>query len=101
MERPRCQMTGCKNVAEISRKITYEDGTQKIYYKKECTSHIRIKRGLTSTGKPPRKNICAFCGWNGPCDWHRKLSGANGGTYKYENIIEICPNCHRLQHTQK
>lgn len=42
---------------------------------------------------------CSICGWNKTtCDFHRKKYGRNGGQYTKENIIVLCPNCHRLVH---
>ena len=46
-----------------------------------------------------RKNPCSLCGWDKfTCDFHRKVTGENGGKYNIENIIVLCPNCHKLVH---
>ena len=44
------------------------------------------------------RNKCGICGWAGPCDMHRLLSGKEGGKYTKDNIKILCPNCHRLVH---
>lgn len=43
-------------------------------------------------------NKCELCGWEGVCDRHRKISGKNGGKYTKDNVIVVCPNCHRMIH---
>ena len=52
--------------------------------------HKKAKRN----GKPWGDNqVCARCGWHGPCDHHR-LDKNKG--YVQENVLVLCPNCHRL-----
>ena len=42
------------------------------------------------------KNACERCGWNKSyCDRHRLKHGAK---YTKENVIILCPNCHRIEH---
>lgn len=41
---------------------------------------------------------CSLCGWYGPLDSHRLVPGKDGGEYVLGNVINICPNCHRLLH---
>lgn len=44
-------------------------------------------------------NPCQVCGWNkANCDLHRIIPGNKGGKYTEDNIIVLCPNCHRLVH---
>jgi len=46
----------------------------------------------------PNKS-CQFCGWDKAfCDRHRIVEGKNGGVYSKENVVSLCPNCHRLIH---
>lgn len=45
------------------------------------------------------KHTCQFCGWNKTtCDVHHKISPLNGGKNTKENLVVVCPNCHRLIH---
>jgi hypothetical protein len=40
---------------------------------------------------------CKVCGWcEDVCDVAHKESRKRGGKYKEENLILLCPNCHRL-----
>ena len=41
---------------------------------------------------------CSVCGWVGPCDRHRVISGRDGGEYIEANVQILCPNCHKLKH---
>ncbi|MBE3141571.1 MAG: HNH endonuclease [Thermoplasmata archaeon] len=42
---------------------------------------------------------CIFCGWDkAECDAHRIIYGCNGGQYTTNNVVPVCPNCHRLIH---
>lgn len=41
---------------------------------------------------------CAICGWNeSKCDVHHIVSGEES----FENLIIVCPNCHRVIHKNK
>lgn len=45
---------------------------------------------------------CMICGWNeSTCDIHHIIPKKHGGTDENENLIVICPNCHRKVHTHK
>lgn len=45
---------------------------------------------------------CAVCGWGeDTCDIHHILSRARGGSNLLENLVCICPNCHRKAHSKK
>jgi len=42
---------------------------------------------------------CELCGWNkAHCDLHHKKNKRYGGDSSLENLITVCPNCHRLIH---
>jgi hypothetical protein len=42
---------------------------------------------------------CASCGWDqSNCDRHRLVAD---GKYVPENVVILCPNCHRLVHQGK
>lgn len=42
-----------------------------------------------------RKAACEWCGWDeATCDIHRIIPG---GPYTAENVITLCPNCHRVE----
>lgn len=47
------------------------------------------------------RNTCQLCGWNKTkCDIHHKMPLSEGGNNESENIILICPNCHRMIHNK-
>jgi 5-methylcytosine-specific restriction endonuclease McrA len=42
---------------------------------------------------------CMNCGWNeGPRDVHHIIPVSEGGKNEINNMITLCPNCHRLAH---
>jgi hypothetical protein len=47
-------------------------------------------------------HTCQICGWNkANCDIHHKIGRSNGGKWEKDNLILVCPNCHRLLHKNK
>lgn len=43
---------------------------------------------------------CSICGWNeSSCDIHHIIPKSKGGTNDADNLIIVCPNCHRVIHT--
>ena len=100
MNKPICETKDCNNVTEIHKRTVSKD-----YYRKICSSCKRKKYGMPSAYERDRekfralkKGYCSLCGWKGPCDIHRIVEGYKGGQYTEGNVVEICPNCHRLEH---
>lgn len=59
------------------------------------------KRTITKILKRANKG-CSICGWNeSTCDIHHIIERKNGGTDNIDNLIIVCPNCHRIIHTTK
>ena len=88
MEKPPiCQVEGCER-QRCSKGI--HRGVRR--YHRFCSSHRLIYR---KTKTLPNLDKCVICGWDGPCDSHRSVSGDG---YTEENTFIICPNCHRLLH---
>jgi hypothetical protein len=105
MERPKCSMVNCNNLAMQHRKR--EDGT--MIYRKLCTTHHCRKYKMPVGSQEKRRGLsgfrdierskCVICGWDkAECDRHRIVFGADGGLYVEGNVISVCPNCHRLIH---
>ena len=111
MIRPKCSIVGCNNLAT---KI-YNKKHKKQYYRKLCSKHFELHYGIRQQKQLQRKASaygvsvkefskikitgCSFCKWNKcNCDIHRIKNGKDGGRYTKENIIVLCPNCHRLVH---
>ena len=45
---------------------------------------------------------CSICAWDeARCDIHHILPKKNGGTNSLDNLIVVCPNCHRKAHENK
>lgn len=48
------------------------------------------------------KNICSVCEWDkDSCDIHHIVPRHKGGTNELSNLIVLCPNCHRMAHSNK
>ena len=99
MDRPKCSIEGCKNLAKKNC-LTWIDAKGNKCVRKGnpylpmCNSHTDQR--VYGTDK------CILCGWNkARCDKHRlkviSKSGKRPGYYK-ANVISLCPNCHRLVH---
>jgi len=89
-KRSRCRVPGCTNMT--CSKGRYNGRPR---YGNVCGKH-------KSQGKRKRRTLsgkCSLCGWVGPCDIHRIVFGCDGGQYRRGNMMEICPNCHRLIHS--
>ena len=42
---------------------------------------------------------CEVCGWDkATCDQHHIIPRSQGGNNQKENLIDACPNCHRMIH---
>jgi HNH endonuclease len=70
-------------------------------YLKEWELHDRAraihKNKLKDGWNKLRKiNICQNYSWNGKCDRAHIISKKDGGSYRAENILILCPNCHRM-----
>jgi len=111
MGRPLCSVEGCS--ARAAKR--YGKRYKKQYYRKLCQRHREIKAGKREKKQLQRKALaykvsveefseikiseCSLCGWDKVnCDIHRIKHGCFGGKYIKENIVVLCPNCHRLAH---
>jgi hypothetical protein len=92
---PKCSVTGCNNNC-----MSAGHG----YYKKLCTRHHRLKYKMPVNSRMPNHltgEPCSKCGWDKSfCDTHRIIGGKDGGKYTKDNVISLCPNCHRLEHSK-
>ena len=108
-KRPFCSVNGCKNLAKYKR--TTKKGERR--YSKLCSTHNNHKYGYTHPRKGNslerrKKKLkeslgvsCQICGWKkAPCDLHRIIPGKDGGKYTTDNIMVLCPNCHREKHLE-
>lgn len=92
----------------MRRQCEYEDcvklGRNKGWYKgnvrydRFCEQHHRLRagEGLYQGQQIIPNKVCENCGWDKTgCDRHRRVR--ERGYFK-ENVIVLCPNCHRLAH---
>lgn len=104
MERPKCEIEDCDNFTEARK---YKSGFST--YRKICQTHRKKKKdGKGKCTRGGRRRVwfrecsqlpCSQCGWNKSyCDRHRIIPGSEGGKYIKENVIPLCPNCHREEH---
>jgi quinolinate synthase len=95
-DKRRCSVEGCTNLGDIHKVVNH-----KVFRRKLCWSHKNKKYDLplgpmqSRFRKNNRCDKCDICGWDGPCDVHRKIQQ---GKYNAENMMSSCPNCHRLIH---
>lgn len=89
MARKLCSQEGCNNLAASKG---WQNGH--VRYDKKCQTHRRLD---AKTNKKLIKNdFCENCGWDkAPCDRHRLIKEQG---YIKENVLILCPNCHRLIH---
>jgi hypothetical protein len=101
--RPICVIDGCSNLRMM--KYRHKDGTHG--YDKMCSTHHRRKYNMPICPDDKmgiiksqlRKSGCEICGWDkAECDVHRVIYGCDGGEYVSDNVLTLCPNCHRLMH---
>lgn len=56
------------------------------------------KRTVSKLLKRAEKE-CVLCGWNvATCDIHHIVERSNGGSDDHDNLVVVCPNCHRSIH---
>ena len=101
-----CVIEGCNNIRRWSKRVG-----DIVYRGKLCDKHHRkfygMKRGHQDNSEDRLKKLirklpCKVCGWDkANCDTHRIVNGKAGGEYKKDNVIALCPNCHRLVHLGK
>ncbi|MFA5299168.1 MAG: HNH endonuclease signature motif containing protein [Lutibacter sp.] len=70
--------------------------------RKQVSSILEVTTRLASKQLNKFKIGCSICGWDeARCDSHHIISRENGGKDTLDNLIIVCPNCHRLIHIKK
>ena len=81
----------CKLQAPHYTDVSYFDNILDV--SKRTISKILIRIGA---------NKCSICGWNeSTCDIHHIIPKSKGGSNDDSNLIIVCPNCHRIIHSNK
>lgn len=75
---------------------------QRKHYKENPQSILDLSKRTISKILERANKGCAICGWNeSTCDIHHIIERSKGGTNNLENLIVVCPNCHRVIHSNK
>jgi hypothetical protein len=101
----RCKTKDCSNIGHLH--YTYNG---KKYRSNLCDKHHKEKYDMKQRNRGNSRDRlkkklfgvpCQKCGWShAPCDIHRIIPGFKGGRYTTDNVIVLCPNCHRLAHLE-
>lgn len=70
----------------------------------EATTLFDLSKRTISKILKRMKLPCSKCGWfvdDVVCDIHHIIEQKNGGTDEHSNLTYVCPNCHRLIHSNK
>jgi len=82
-----------KHCEKCIRKVPH---TKKIDSILECSKRTKMKIISRLNAK------CSLCGWcESSCDLHHIIPKKENGNGKNNNLILVCPNCHRILHTIK
>ena len=68
----------------------------------EATSLLDLSKRTVSKILKRMNLPCSRCGWHvsgAICDIHHILPRKKGGVDSHDNLTYICPNCHRLAHS--
>lgn len=70
--------------------------------KDDTNSLLNLSKRTVSKILKRANQKCSICGWNeSSCDIHHIVERKNGGTDDIDNLIIVCPNCHRVIHSEK
>ncbi len=69
---------------------------------KSASSILELSKRTISKLMKRAKFSCSMCGWNKTSlDLHHIVYRSIGGGDKHQNLIALCPNCHRMAHEEK
>ena len=103
----------CHNCGEpFELRCTSKNWERGKYRKYCCTQCAADHKEIMEENKLSKKEAvriakkmklsCALCGWNElPCEVHHIIPQEEGGTDDLDNLIYVCPNCHRILHLDK
>lgn len=82
------------------RRIHCDICKRKVVHSKDDFVNIKDLSSRTISKILKKLNMkCSICGWNkATCDIHHILPKKCGGTDDNNNLIILCPNCHRMVH---
>ena len=90
-----------KHPIRKGRKHTCNDcKNSSVHFKENPTSLTDFSKRTISKILFRSGKGCAICGWNKAiCDVHHIKHRKNGGTDDNNNLVILCPNCHREIHS--
>ena len=95
MIRKKCKIKGCHRLGRFKGVVNGHKKWGNIcsYHHKGGLERLINKPYSMYKGHIPNDK-CELCGWDkAPCDRHRKEPMRG---YVKENVVVLCPNCHRL-----
>lgn len=93
MRKPRPTITGINNYRY--RKDVKNDNK----YRRDAISWCRENGGIPDEIIKLWMNPCQICGWDKDrCELHHIIPRKLGGESTLQNLMIICPNCHKLEH---
>ncbi len=92
------------------KRAFYSKSKNAMYCSIKCKGIVSRQNGMKYTRSTLSRRInrhlntgtfvCFTCGWDKTvCDIHHIIPKSKGGTDSYDNLTILCPNCHRLAHT--
>lgn len=82
-----------------NRSIRCNNCKNKRFAKKDPKSIFELSSRTISKIFKRANAKCSMCGWNKTSlDLHHIIHRKNGGTNEHDNLISLCPNCHRMAH---
>jgi DNA-directed RNA polymerase subunit RPC12/RpoP len=98
-----CNTSFQKKKIKNGRKIVCDNCKRKVVHFKEGSVSLMDLSSRTISKIFKRAKIgCAICGWNESIgDVHHIVEKSNGGTNEISNLIYVCPNHHRIIHSEK
>ena len=97
----KCVTCGKKYIGHNRYKKCSDCKRKVIYTRKNLTVDDLMKLSSRTVQKIiQRAGVgCSLCGWNeASCDIHHIIHKKDGGSHDIDNLIIICPNCHRSIH---
>jgi hypothetical protein len=71
-------------------------------FKGEASSILELSNRTISKILKRCGSKCSNCGWcEAPCDIHHITPKNKGGADSHDNLVVLCPNCHRMAHHNK
>lgn len=100
-----CEKCGIEFLSNIrsGRKIHCNSCKRKVNHSLDNPQSLLDLSKRTISKILKRANIgCSICGWNkATCDIHHIVERSSNGSNNSDNLIIICPNCHREIHSNK